>query len=728
VPLLTNRLAQVQVHALWTLRQLDALPEKGLANALTNSAHLFVHRAALRLTEDLPGPLSTNLAKAVFRQFKDVDERTRLLGLLALSHSAAETNVQQTALRMYPDLKDPYCRAVVLALARQAPMEYLKAAFASDKSEHYRELATPLVERFAQNQKTNEAAEVVRLAADHLKDAEKLTVAVLQTLGKHMGPEFEPAWSPELEHSIKKIFTAKSRTVQLANLPLATHWPRNLTLMAEAEKARDAILAELKNPKLKDEDRIALVTNLFSVTWLRPQLLSELEAMLGPGFPPPVQKQIITELARMPEKEAGAILIRKYALFTGELRPVLFAAVLKYPEWALGLLEAIGRKEIPVKDLDVPGINRLRTYPDRAVVEKAIAVFDAVGGAPKKDRAAVALGLQAVLNRPGKADLGRPIYRQHCLGCHKFPGHAPVPDWSIDLTAATILGPASLLDRVLDPNRAASPRWLAWNASTTNGGRSFGMLARDTKDSVVIRDVEGDHEIKRADLAATNCTGVSFMPEGYEMVGEENLRNLLAYLMGKTSNGFQIISLTNAFTADSRRSLFGDPTNKPEIEFKRFGMVMVASNTIPFHLVPPAGTPKGCNLVVLKGGAAQHLPQQVEVPVNTKARELHVLGGVAGWGYPLGETNLHALPAAKLTLYYADAETEEIVLKNGDQFADFVRQIDVPGSQYAPDLLVGGQLRWFTVEPKRRTKIDKLTIESFNNPLAPVFVALTAQQ
>jgi hypothetical protein len=42
--------------------------------------------------------------------------------------------------------------------------------------------------------------------------------------------------------------------------------------------------------------------------------------------------------------------------------------------------------------------------------------------------------------------------------------------------------------------------------------------------------------------------------------------------------------------------------------------------------------------------------------------------------------------------------------------------------------LVDGQLRWFTLEPKRPTKIERLTIESFNNHLAPVFVALTAQQ
>jgi hypothetical protein len=243
---------------------------------------------------------------------------------------------------------------------------------------------------------------------------------------------------------------------------------------------------------------------------------------------------------------------------------------------------------------------------------------------------------------------------------------------------------------------------------------------------IVVRNVEGDHEIKRSDIAATNCTGVSLMPEGYEMLGAESLRHLLAYLMGKAPKGFHVLDLAGAFTADTRRGIFNEESDKPEIEFKRFGMVMVES--VPFQLVSPAGSTNGKNLVVLKGGSAQSYPERVEVPVNTKAAKLHLLGGVAGWGYPFGETNQLPVPAAKLAIQYADGKTEETVFKNGEEFADYVRQIDVPGSKYASNLVVNGQLRWFTVEPKGKGKIDKLILESATNHVAPVFVAITAQE
>jgi len=38
-----------------------------------------------------------------------------------------------------------------------------------------------------------------------------------------------------------------------------------------------------------------------------------------------------------------------------------------------------------------------------------------------------------------------------------------------------------------------------------------------------------------------------------------------------------------------------------------------------------------------------------------------------------------------------------------------------------------GQLRWFTLAPKRNVEIKTLVLESYNNHLAPTFVALTAQ-
>ena len=74
-----------------------------------------------------------------------------------------------------------------------------------------------------------------------------------------------------------------------------------------------------------------------------------------------------------------------------------------------------------------------------------------------------------------------------------------------------------------------------------------------------------------------------------------------------------------------------------------------------------------------------------------------------------------------------DGQTEEITWKNGEEFADYVRPYEVPGSHSAGDLLDAGQVRWFAIVPKRRVEIRKIILESFNNQVAPTFIAMTAQ-
>jgi hypothetical protein len=48
----------------------------------------------------------------------------------------------------------------------------------------------------------------------------------------------------------------------------------------------------------------------------------------------------------------------------------------------------------------------------------------------------------------------------------------------------------------------------------------------------------------------------------------------------------------------------------------------------------------------------------------------------------------------------APGETEEVIFRNGQEFADYTKRIDVPGSRYVSDLVADGQIRLFTFEPK----------------------------
>jgi hypothetical protein len=76
---------------------------------------------------------------------------------------------------------------------------------------------------------------------------------------------------------------------------------------------------------------------------------------------------------------------------------------------------------------------------------------------------------------------------------------------------------------------------------------------------------------------------------------------------------------------------------------------------------------------------------------------------------------------------YRDGKSEEHLFRNGYEFADYTRRIDVPGSRYVPDLVAEGQIRVFSFKTKRTNEISTIVLESMNGPSTPTFVAMTAQ-
>src|SRR5207249_11455801 len=233
--------------------------------------------------------------------------------------------------------------------------------------------------------------------------------------------------------------------------------------------------------------------------------------------------------------------------------------------------------------------------------------------------------------------------------------------------------------------------------------------------------------IRKDNIRSRHSTGRSLMPEGFEALGAEGLRDLLAYVCADETR-YRILDLASGFTANTSRGLFNSEDAKDgTLRFRKFSTIKVGE--VPFDIVSPARSSTGNNIIVLKGGNgfARTLPQRVEVKTGFAADKLYFLGGVGGWAYPWGGDALKDKPAAKVTLHFAGGATEEILLKNGVEFADYIGAFDVPGSKEAPDLVQRGQVRWFSKDVKGRDVIERISIESFNNEIAPAFVGMTAE-
>jgi hypothetical protein len=146
---------------------------------------------------------------------------------------------------------------------------------------------------------------------------------------------------------------------------------------------------------------------------------------------------------------------------------------------------------------------------------------------------------------------------------------------------------------------------------------------------------------------------------------------------------------------------------------------------VPFVLIDPQED-KVKNAILLygpQGIKAPKMPRSVTLPCNAPAKAIHMLSGVSGWGFPIGRKGSVTMI---VRLKYEDGKTEDIELKNGEHFADYIRRVDVPESKFAYQLR-GQQMRYLAVHPQRKETIKEIELVKGSDDSAPVVMAVTVE-
>jgi hypothetical protein len=149
-------------------------------------------------------------------------------------------------------------------------------------------------------------------------------------------------------------------------------------------------------------------------------------------------------------------------------------------------------------------------------------------------------------------------------------------------------------------------------------------------------------------------------------------------------------------------------------------------NGVPFILVDPQGE-KVKNAVMLNGPQGKvppTMPKSVSLSFSGKAKAVHLLSGVGGWNAQAARPNGPVSMIVRLT--YEDGQTEDHPLRDGVHFADYIRKVDVPGSQSAFNLR-GAQMRYLSVSPKRDAALKTIELVKGTDRSAPVVMALTVE-
>jgi hypothetical protein len=264
-----------------------------------------------------------------------------------------------------------------------------------------------------------------------------------------------------------------------------------------------------------------------------------------------------------------------------------------------------------------------------------------------------------------------------------------------------------------------------WSVALKDGTFAVGIIARENESSLTLHLPGGvSQDIKVADIKSRQDTGLSLMPEGFESLGADTLRDIIAYLRGGNAK-YRALNLGSVFTTDTLQGLYNSREAKNDtVHPKRYGVVTVEG--VPFALPDPSTTPTGGNVIVLKNSAqnstyAGTLPQRVEIPVGYPIGNLHFLGGVAGWG---GGPESHK-PAMKVSIEHADGQKQIEELYTGDVFIDYPSGEDVPGSKRADGVVAKHHVRYFSLPVADRSPVTKVVLESYLNGISATTLAIT---
>ena len=698
---------ETKIAKLWTLARVGVVDSELMEKA-TSDKDSSVRRNAALICESFGIIVHSKL-------IQDPDASVRLAALLAASSGTVSNEAAKALVTAWPTLDDDFQKSAAVGAASRNPSSAIAAALNSPDPA----ALSPLVNALTQSlTNADEAAKLIISLSSKPATADPLKASILASLTKTV-PD-SPTLTPALTTALGKLLSSGAGG---SALPLAAKWDKSGSLKPLIERQTRELFSQLETGN--DDARFVAAQGLLGLRSVVPDALPAVIKAATTSASPSLKRQLITALGATGDPSVGTALATSFGKLPTEAQNAAFEVLLERPDWSLALIQAAKAKQADLTPLGPANLARLRTYPDSRVAKAADAYLDELMGPALKAKAEILAKLTPIVEQPGDAEKGKTLFSATCAICHNLNGSGA--DVGPGLTGMGAHGPAELLSAIIDPNREVDPSFVAWNIETQDGKFHSGVIARENPTSLVMKSLAGQEEIRVSEIKSRVNTGRSLMPEGFEGLGGETLRDILAYICGGEAQKFRSVDLRSAFTADTRNGLYLSKEAKDQtLPFKKFGNVVV-ENT-PFNIVDPAKSLNGNNLVVLKGGIpgsfCQTMPLRVEAKLGGfKANRLHFLGGVTGWGYQGGDATS---PVMKVTVLYVDGQTEEMTFQNGVEFADYYNRNDVPGSRFV-NLLTDHQIRFFTKTLKRTAPIEKIIMESTGGNAAPTLAAITAE-
>lgn len=713
------------IHALWALSGLSALDGSiptATAQAIADLRHpsAGVRRNAVqvlpRTTAALQAILDANL-------LNDSDKPVRLAALLTIAEMPP-SDAAGDAIRVVfatSAVGDRWLPDAAISAAARHDIHFLRAVVKNSAGK----LASPptnalaiIAEHYARGLPVETAAALVASLGEAQPNvAEPILTGLAAGWPKNKGLDLDPA----SDKALLGLLTKLPPTSRGALVNLALRWGSK-TLESHVAEISKGFLDLASNDQQDEAKRIAAARQLIEFRRLDASAAAALIQLITPRTSTELSQGLLEAAGQSESPETGKAMISGLSALTPSIRPTAIRLLLSRTDWTKSMLDALEKGQIQVAELSLEQKQSLAAHVDKEVQNRAKPMLAKGGGLPNPDRQKVVEELLPLTKITGDPVAGRVVFKKTCIKCHTHSGEGA--KIGPDLTGMAVHPKQELLIHIIDPSRSVEGNFRIYTVATDDGKVYSGLLASESKTAIEVIDVEAKkHSILRENIEDLVASQKSLMPEGFEKQhSKEELTNLLEFL---TQRGkFLPIPLDKVATVVSTRGMFIDERADVErLIFPDWSPKTVEG--VPFVLVDPQGdkTRNALLLYSTNGTIPNRMPKKIMLPCNSPAKAIHLLSGVSGWGFPIGEKGSVSMI---VRLHYADGQSEDHALKNGEEFADYIRRVDVPKSKLA-FMLRGQQIRFLSVFPKRPDLIKEIELVKGPDQTAPVVMAITIE-
>ncbi len=509
---------------------------------------------------------------------------------------------------------------------------------------------------------------------------------------------------------------ARGQLFQLAKVMGITTFEKQMSEISRS------MIATVLDQKKADTERIGAARQLIDFQLDDAKLHDQMLDTITPRSSPQYAIGIIEAIGNSASPNAAAALLKRMPTFTPQAREAALRILLSRPESTRQFLDAVEKGTMAFSELALDQKQALASHPEKKIAGRAKALLAKGGGLPNADRQKVVEEFLPLIKKAGNVELGKAVFKKNCLLCHTHSGEGA--KIGPDLSGVAAHTKEHLLIDILDPSRSVEGNFKVYQVTTQAGLVLNGLMASETKTTIELWDTQGKKfVVQRDDIEQIVASPKSLMPDGFEkQLKADELIDLLEFLTARGK--FVPLALDKAATIVSTRGMFYSKDSPGE----RLVLTDWSPKTVkgvPFHFVDPLKDTKP-NMIMLyskNGAVAATMPKSVKIECNLPARAVHLLSGVSGWGYPYGKGGGVTLI---VRLHYADGKTEDHDLKDGEHFADYIRKVDVPKSEYAFGMR-GQQMRYLTVTPGRDAALTAIEFVKGPDPSAPIVMAVTVE-